>query len=468
MNKIRRGLILGAGYAGIIGAAPFIPARASTLRIKPPGFDYIPGDILDCDRPGFALHNIDLLRVFMARHRAVLPQREIFIDPVSGRDDNPGTRDKPLKSLKNAEPERGGTLWLRAGTYTEHFKLSFGGGAKPLLVRAVDGPGTVVWRSPGTQPSEMSWRKSGDGYSSTPTGLQRAMHIIYRAGDEEVQLRWCKTIDQLSQAQSGWTQDHATKRLSLRHAGRDFTQPSEIDRLEIMYERDVDNYVSRAVLFLENITFRGNTQVQFIDSEVYGRGCRFEYLGYHNVHVAGSTAFWQRCSSEYSLGGDGFNYYDGKETKAPSYALEIDCVGRRNGVPEYRDFDGSRNKQGSSGHQRSVICRINGVYGGNYGQSIADTGVESRTWMVGSLLGDPYSAPADVEPTSHCGLWLENSAWLDTVSAGGPESAYGLWLERGYTSMNDCVFQGKLANVGGGGKLSYFDPTFTRLAGEQR
>lgn len=106
---------MGAGYAGIIGAAPFIPARASTLRIKPPGFDYIPGDILDCDRPGFALHNIDLLRVFMARHRAVLPQREIFIDPVSGRDDNPGTRDKPLKSLKNAEPERGEPFGLELG-----------------------------------------------------------------------------------------------------------------------------------------------------------------------------------------------------------------------------------------------------------------------------------------------------------------------------------------------------------------
>lgn len=331
------------------------------------------------------------------------------------------------------------------------------------MIIAADGPGTVVIRSPGAQPAAMAWRPSAPGYGATPVGLQGAMHVIYRDGDREDQLQFYKTVEQLAQVQSGWIQDPSTKRICVRHGGRDFTQSAEFSRLEIMYERDVDNYVSRAVLYLENITFRGNTQVQFVDSEIYGRGCKFQYLAYHNVYVAGSRVVWQECQSEHSLGGDGFNY-DGQESKIASHVVEADCVTRFNGVPEYRQFDGGRNKQGSSGHENSVICRINGIYSGNHGQGVADTGAGSRTWMVGSRLGDPYPAPADVEPTVHCGLWLENSAWLDSVAAGGPGSAYGLWLENGRALMSDCRFDGKIASMGGGGRIAYYDPTFSIVA----
>ncbi|WP_241120679.1 hypothetical protein, partial [Achromobacter xylosoxidans] len=83
---------------------------------------------------------------------------------------------------------------------------------------------------------------------------------------------------------------------------------------------------------------------------IYAKNCAFQYLAYHNVQLFGALSLFQECTSENSLGGDGWNYYEDTENGRSCQAVEVDCIGRNNGIPQYRDFDGYRNKQGSSGH----------------------------------------------------------------------------------------------------------------------
>jgi hypothetical protein len=147
---------------------------------------------------------------------------------------------------------------------------------------------------------------------------------------------------------------------------------------------------------------------------------------------------------------DGFNYYDG-EDGMPTQALEIDNLCIENGVPESSMFvrfndNQPPNKQGSSGHGHTRVCRVNGVYEGNYGQGVADTGARSYTWMVGSRVGSP-SVDRHV-----ANLWMQGTCKLEYVEAAGKFGAYGLYAEReANIEARHCIFYGALGPLGGPG-----------------
>lgn len=274
------------------------------------------------------------------------------------------------------------------------------------------------------------------------------MALIFRDGGTAHALQFFPTLEATNAVASGWTQDASTGTIFVRHENRNLTQPAELDRLEIMYNRGPSNIVYGATAYLEGITFRGDSQFQVLEEgmarpTLYARNCRWQWNGYHNFHAEGGDIVMQRCTSEYSLIGDGWNYYDG--TSGPSRVLEVDCIGRFNGVPQTRTFDNQRNKQGSSGHQRSVICRVNGEYYGNYGQGIADTGDGNRTWMIGTRVGNPYFDPFIGKFQA---LYVQSHSWLDTVRAGGNGSSEGLYVETGdFSSIHNCMISGTVQDV---------------------
>jgi len=70
-----------------------------------------------------------------------------YADPVSGDDSNPGTRERPWRTINNAlgRLRAGDTLYLRAGTYFENVYCAVAGTPeKPITIRAFPGERVIV------------------------------------------------------------------------------------------------------------------------------------------------------------------------------------------------------------------------------------------------------------------------------------------------------------------------------------
>ncbi len=440
-----------------------------TSRVKPVGFAYVPGEVFSCSGPGLALHNFDAATLFDQTYSNQLSVGEVFIDP-NGSDSNNGQLNSPMRTIEAASAiPNVGRIWVKPGVYTDRFMVRgstmlAGGQARPIRIEAWGGPGTVTWRAPGAQPSDMNWTASGMAFQATPPGGEFVNHIVFREDGREIHIQFFPSAAQVMDVASGWSQDPVSKQITVRHENRNFLSPSERGRLEIMYLRPVNHVIYGATVFLRHINFRADNQLLVMPEgqlrpTIYAKNCAFQYLAYHNVQLFGALSLFQECTSENSLGGDGWNYYEDTENGRSCQAVEVDCIGRNNGIPQYRDFDGYRNKQGSSGHGNSVICRINGVYERNYGQAIADTGTGSRTWMVGSKLSTSrHPVPINMTQQGAAGtLYIEGTAWLDHVQGSDQTWPMGLWVD-GTAYLNECLFSGAAGSIGGPGPKLEFDP----------
>jgi hypothetical protein len=452
------------------------PVAQVTSRVKPTGFTYVTGTVFDCPGPGRAAHDFDAEQQFLALYGSETGIGDFWVDPINGSDGNPGSLNSPYATLGFAVLSTSssglGTVWLKPGVYTERFDVrasdnlvSGGTSARAIRIKAWGGPGTVIFRAPGQQPGEMTWVLTGGTslYEATPSGGQLVEHIVAHIDDREIPIQYYASTVAADASSSGWYQDPATKKIHLRHENFDLREGPNAGRFEIMYGRATNGgLVMGSKLYIQDLIFRGDGQTDVMYETtfrpiLFARNCTWQYLGYHNIQLAGARTLFQDCTSENSLNGDGWNYNDDSGTDQPCESIEIDCIGRYNGTPEYKSFDGDRNKQGSSGHDESVIARINGVYEGNHGQNIADTGIASISWMVGTICGSPW---ADLEPGGDGGyynLWTEGTAWLDNVRAGGKASTYGLYVQSGLASLYRCQFTGTTAATFG--TTVAFDPT---------
>jgi hypothetical protein len=453
-------------------------------RAKPAGFAYVDSNIFSCPGPGLASHDFDAEKNFLATYRLVSGGEvggQFWVDGVNGSDANFGSLNDPYKTIKACMQGAGGLslIWLMPGVYTDKFDVRAtdnltGGGtiARAVRIKAWAGPGSVIFRFPGQQPGEMAWIVSPglSVYEATPTGGEIAEHIIYNQDGKEIQIQWYASAALANGQTSGWYQDPATKKIYVRHANRDFSLPGFAARLEIMYGGPGDHVLYGAKLYLEGVTFRGGNELQILHQidgannhrpVLYARNCKWQYLGYHSIYMLGGLYLFQDCVSENSLNGDGWNYNDDTSgTGLPCQAIEVDCIGRNNGTREYKSFDGDRNKQGSSGHGTTIVTRVNGEYYGNYGQQVADTGVGSKTWMVGSIMGTPWADLSTSGTGGYYNLWMEGTCWLDTVRAGSKASTDGFRIEFGTSKLFNCELYGTAFIISKTTGLSgIYDPT---------
>lgn len=438
----------------------------SLPRDKPGAFSFVTGTVYTCAGPGNATHDFNAENNFLATYRAQGGAGKFWVDYANGNDANDGTINTPYRTLAGCLTAASaiGTIYIKPGVITDRFDvrgshntISGGTAARAVLIKAWGPPGSVVFRMPGQQPGEMTWTATAAAstYDATPTGGEIALHVIYHDNGQEIQIQWYASAAAANAVQSGWYQDPATKKIYLRHANVNLSLAGVADRFEIMYTSGNEQICLGGKIYLEGITFRGGGQFtasiqtsgpNTFRPVVYARNCKWQYLAYHNFSSIGALTLLQDCVSEHSLGGDGFNYTD--DAGQICEAIEVDCIGRHNGVLEYSLFDGDRNKQGSTGHVAAVILRVNGEYYGNYGQNIADTGTSSTSWMIGCQLDDPY---ADLSFTGIGGfnnLHTEGTAYLDCVKAGGLGSTNGLYVESGNAYLYRCEFSGSTSPIG--------------------
>lgn len=447
---------------------------ASDLRTKPTGFSFVTGNIFSCDGAGKASHDFDAEQDFLKIYGSLTGANAFWVDPVNGSDGNSGAFNAPYLTVAVAMANSAGLglIWLMPGVYTTRFDTRAshnltGGQARAVRIKAWGGPGTVIFKAAGQQPGAMVWTftgGSGAEYEATPTGGEDAFLLLYREDDREIPLQRYSSAATADASGAGWYQDPATKKIFVRFGNIDFSLPAHADRLEIIYIQATSPIVHGSRIYLEGVTFRGGNEF-LVDYETthrptfFARHCKWQYLGYHNIQLFGVLSLFQDCTSEYSLGGDGWNYENDPGTGQQCEAIEVDCIGRYNGIPQSRDFDGDRNKQGSSGHEDSVILRVNGEYYLNYSYSIGDTGANSKTWMVGTICGNPFADLVSGGIGGYIATYTEGEAHLDCVRSGGRASTYGLWVESNVARLYRCEFYGTTANIGANtGSTSLYNP----------
>ena len=446
--------------------------RLRPYRAKPAKFGYVVGNIFGCETPGQAKHDIDAEPDFDFSYANVQGAGEFWVDPVNGSDANNGNFATPFATLKKGYQQgaAGGTVWLKKGRYTERFDLRGSDNmisatqARATKVKAWDGPGSVVFVAPGQQPSEMTWViDTGATWKATPAGGQLANAIIFKEQNREVMLKYVTSIALVNASNNAWFQDAATKTIYIRYEAAS-VQANRVD-FEIFYEAPV-SLVYGAISYVQDIVFRGcGTIFAIYDPAfpamrpvIYSRRCVMQYLPDGGIHAEGARVLTQDALVERSLNGDGGNYYDSLNngTGQAAEVIEVDSIFRETGQIFARNFDGNRNKQGSSGHFNSVILRVNGEYDDNYGQNIADVGLTSATWMVGSVCGNPAG---DISGGATLGgfpnLWTEGDAWIDTVQSGGRLVTYGYVINDGAARVYNTLLSGSL------GQTLLVDPTST-------
>lgn len=405
--------------------------------IPDPAFAFVPGNIFDCAAVGRAIHDIDAEAEFDAAYGPVATG-QVWVAPW-GSDANLGTLASPYGTLMKAMQSGAGTVWMMAGAYTARFQArgEYNNYA-PVKIRAWSGAGTVVVRAAGAQPNALNWTPEANypgTYSAVPPDGEVAAHLMLRESARDVQLQWYSTVAEVQASNCGWYQDGSDKRIYVNYGG---AYTPVVTFLEIMYTRPDEHIIFGAKIYMEGLVFRGDSQLRVLFDglnrpHLFAKDCEFSYLGYHNVQSYGARTLYQHCRSHHALGGDGFNYYDDAASGQPAEAVEVDCVGRDNGIPQYKLYDGQHNKQGSSTHEHAVICRINGQYFNNDGQNIADTYTTSKSWLVGCDLGTPATSGLE-------NLRTEGAVWLDTVRAGGRRAAAGLGVATGIARQHNCCF----------------------------
>jgi hypothetical protein len=127
---------------------------------------------------------------------------------------------------------------------------------------------------------------------------------------------------------------------------------------------------------------------------------------------------------------DGFNYH--AKNNVIANAIEINCTGKYNGVI------GNNSNQGSTIHDGGQIIRINGMYYGNSGSNIADSGTGTKSWNIGCVA-------------------FESNAVAETDSRNVNYYAY----QDASIILDTCTGFGSEYNVGGAGNIYIRNPRFT-------
>lgn len=200
--------------------------------------------------------------------------------------------------------------------------------------------------------------------------------------------------------------------------------------------------------YIEGFELRGGTPSFDARSDgsviqARAKACKFKYTrsgdsgGFRTQGAVASVA--QDCTPSKNRP-DGFNYHSIDVSHVP-VALEINCIGRNNGIPS------ETINNGSSMHDGGTIIRINGKYKDNYGPNVVDVN-DSFSWNLGTLAKDSLASSSDTD------FQVDGDMWLDKGSVVGSSSTDNFVASTGainYTNMG---------TITGTGTLNAYERTF--------
>jgi hypothetical protein len=329
-------------------------------------------------------------------------------------------------------------------TWDTAFKTPFKALGMPDRGVIVVGPG-IYNRTEGTQGTVITRDVAMIGIGDVRFGqfdaltwtLNAGMTNTYKATRSNVMSVWDgKTLDSFG--------DYAQLTLKASAAEVEATAGSYFADATTVYVRTADNRAPDANIFvyigvagfsgkgkfyMENIQFEGGSLPLKIDStydgvnpatvsKFYAKNVSVKYAGSGNGwNILGTDSILQDCVAARSLD-DGFNYHLSNGVNCN--AIEINCIGRHNGVTSDTD-------NGTTMHDGGTIIRVGGKYFGNKGCNVADVTSGTHSWNVGvqaynSTGGGVFHT--DFEMSDGSGGAVR--AWLEGCTTPNSTSTYNL------------------------------------------
>lgn len=149
------------------------------------------------------------------------------------------------------------------------------------------------------------------------------------------------------------------------------------------------------------------------------KDCEFKYASEGNggFTALGADVILQKCVFSRNAK-DGANYHarNGRVNRV----IEVDCVGRNNGLGRNTDTDNN-----SSIHDGGKIIRVNCTYHGSEGPNVHDINAGTESWNIGC---ESYASAATLS-SRNSNYMVEDGAkmWLDTCIGYDSDNAFRVW-----------------------------------------
>lgn len=346
-----------------------------------------------------------------------------YLDPAGNNADDgltPATARRGINygvQLSNASAG-GGTIWLADGVYAypdSQLSLAF---SRNIAVRAVN-PGKAIL----SFHRSFSWALDGL-YANTykaAHGLGSAQHYmvcdaLYKNALGDYQRLTKRTaIADVDANPGSWYDDGTTVyvRLSDSRAPDANLRPFAGDATLAKISSGTPTVLFEGILFEGGATcFTAQAAAGATFPTVYFVNCAFKYAKSDGFSNVGADSFLQGCLGACCLGGDGLHYAERATAIRQARGFEIDCVGRDNGDAT------TAISNGSTGHNSSIVIRLNGNYYRTFGRPMHDVG-GTKSWNINCWSHDSASATNDISIGCGTGASDSTEMWLDNCRTSG-------------------------------------------------
>ncbi|WP_275431395.1 phage baseplate upper protein [Mammaliicoccus sciuri] len=299
----------------------------------------------------------------------------------NGSDSNDGlSKETPLKNLNTAISKNDiGTLMIEGGEYyRNNAGILFGNMNKDINIIGYNGKPKIF----GADTLNFT---NLSGYTNVKQATRSAVSrvidnsIIDEYGDYH-ELQKVNSIDEVENTEYSWYSDSSNVYIN-----------GDSDTTVCLINIDMVNIKGDYNIYLENIELIGGRRTLRLDSStgtLVLNNCKLSYSIQSNGNgiemVGGRYAISKNTEISKQMM-DGFNYHKGTNGELP-YFIEIDCVGRDNGI--MKGEGGSRSDNGSTAHDGIKGIRINGLYTRNDGGNLADVNTGTETLNLGCITSD--------------------------------------------------------------------------------
>lgn len=399
--------------------------ESTEVVLSPPvGFPWTPEFSIWRDRSGKFCCSVDPKRFIPPAPTTVL-----YVDPVNGNDANTGLSwSQAFKKLTAAFASSAYTgtsggciVYISAGYFGSTDSPGSG-----VMTRhtALIGVGGEVRITGGIRSDTRTWTQQSSPNDSVYRDTSSGSTIVWDSSslDDNGYFLKYTSVGSIAECQAlpgSYYRDLPNLHIYIHTL--DSTEPDE----KIYVGRNSSSttgHTASSPIYCENISFELGQEFLITNgssaSTVVFNKCSFKYMTGNGLSVYGRGAliYLFKCIAARN-GRDGFNY---EHTANTQRILEVDCLSELNG---WDTSVGSNN--GSTGHDQSVIIRINGCYDRNGHRNIHDI-VNVKSWHLGCYSGRPLIGETGDPWTSFnfgAGIQSANTTelWLDSCTTQGAE-----------------------------------------------
>ncbi len=319
-----------------------------------------------------------IIDTFRREHADTIVSGQLFVDPVTGNDNNSGTAAAPLRTIAAAlASHTASQVVLAGGTYTEDIDFR-----DPSIAKILTSTGPVTFLVPGVDLGDMVWQDMGNGVWQTNVSGPPINTLLSNISNDsdgfDARLLNYSSVTSLQTASTGWTINGS--QLTIKTAiGQ--TLSSFLTEYDALYSGDF-------LIYGANLALAGDFTLRGIGISTFANGdAQAEFW------ASGITSFRAPGLAFIGYGGDLIventrvhaSLFDGLNANVSPLAssLIVDVNYRASSTGDYASFGETQFGawQGSSGHANVNHLSIGSIIDHANGQGIADV-LPGFSWVV--------------------------------------------------------------------------------------